>query len=74
VLNQLLWIGGSTQGARPKALVRYDRRSGIMNDTDAYADSAQGEAWLIKFLARGEPAEVCAIVKAVAANCERIKQ
>jgi serine/threonine-protein kinase HipA len=65
VLNQLLWIGGSPQGARPKALVRYDRCSGTMTkadaDNDADIDNAHGEAWLIKFPARGEHAEVCAI-------------
>lgn len=61
VLNELLMIGGSPQGARPKALVRYERGSGRMTvgGTDVY--TAPGEAWLIKFPARGEHAEVCAI-------------
>ena len=63
VLNGLLLIGGSPQGARPKALVQYQRGSGRMSAGDARIDAnrAPGEAWLIKFPARGEHAEACAI-------------
>ena len=60
VLNELILIGGSPQGARPKALVRYDRGRGRMTAGDDHS-AAQGEEWLIKFPARGEHAEACAI-------------
>ena len=59
VLNELLLIGGSPQGARPKALVRYERGSGRMSAGEA--EGMPGEDWLIKFPARGEHAEACAI-------------
>ena len=63
VLNELLLIGGSPQGARPKALVRYEHGSARMSAGEARvdADRAPGEDWLIKFPARGEHAEACAI-------------
>ena len=67
VLNELLLIGGSPQGARPKALVRYERGSGRMSAGEARIGAridpggAPGEDWLIKFPARGEHAEACAI-------------
>ena len=70
VLNQLVLIGGSPHGACPKALVTYERSSGRMSaggtpggtagGATAAADTP-GEPWLIKFPARGEHAEVCAI-------------
>ena len=59
VLNELLLIGGSPHGARPKALVHYERASARM--TAGGGDTAPGEPWLIKFPARGEHAEACAI-------------
>lgn len=56
-LKQLLVLGGSPQGARPKALVQYD--------ADASAVSTRGDApgtpWLVKFPGRHEHREVCAI-------------
>ncbi len=69
VLNQLVLIGGSPHGARPKALVNYERSSGRMSAGGTPGDTgggtaaadAPGEPWLIKFPARGEHAEVCAI-------------
>lgn len=74
VLNQLVLIGGSPHGARPKALVNYERSSGRMSAGGAGGGTpggtgvgraptadAPGEPWLIKFPARGEHAEVCAI-------------
>ena len=57
VLNELVLIGGSPQGARPKALVHYDRVAARMTS----GGGAQGEPWLIKFPSRGEHAEACAI-------------
>ncbi|MDI3441051.1 type II toxin-antitoxin system HipA family toxin [Erwinia sp. V90_4] len=65
-LQRLLQMGGSPQGARPKALLYRDPASGHFT-TSA---SAQLEAWLIKFPARQEHPEVCAI-EAVYAQCLR---
>lgn len=56
-LRKLALTGGSPQGARPKALVRYQQGSGQISTR---ADAA-GEAWLVKFQAQGEHKEVCAI-------------
>lgn len=58
-LRRLLALGGSPQGARPKALLRWDReRNTFAPDDDGIA---AGQPWLIKFPAQGEHAEVCAI-------------
>lgn len=59
VLNELVLIGGSPHGARPKALVNYERAKGRMSAGGG--DASPGEPWLIKFPARGEHAEACAI-------------
>ncbi len=56
-LLELVVTGGSPQGARPKALVGYDRASGQVSTLP----KAQGAPWLIKFQAQGEHKEVCAI-------------
>ncbi|KVE07128.1 type II toxin-antitoxin system HipA family toxin [Burkholderia anthina] len=66
-LHQLLQVGGSPQGARPKALVYRDPRSGVF----ATAAVAGFEAWLVKFPARQEHPEVCAI-EMVYAECLRM--
>jgi len=65
-LQRLLQMGGSPQGARPKALLYRDPASGHFTT----AAAAQLEAWLIKFPARQEHPEVCAI-EAVYAQCLR---
>ena len=65
-LQRLLLVGGSPQGARPKALVYRDPSDGIFT-TAAYPGF---EPWLIKFPAREEHPEVCAI-EMVYANCLR---
>jgi serine/threonine-protein kinase HipA len=68
VLRQLLLTGGSPQGARPKALVHFEAASGQVSTRS----SAAGLPWLIKFPARGEHREVCAIERlylALAADC-----
>jgi len=65
-LHRLLQVGGSPQGARPKALVYRDPRSGAFTT----AATAGFEAWLIKFPARQEHPEVCAI-EMVYAECLR---
>lgn len=65
-LNRLLLMGGSPQGARPKALLY--RHSGTGEFTTI---PAQGlEPWLIKFPARQEHPEVCA-VEMIYAQCLR---
>jgi serine/threonine-protein kinase HipA len=65
-LQRLLQMGGSPQGARPKALLYRDAASGVFTT----AAPAEYEAWLIKFPARQEHPEVCAI-EAVYAQCLR---
>ncbi|KWD07672.1 toxin HipA [Burkholderia ubonensis] len=66
-LQTLLRVGGSPQGARPKVLVYRDPRTG------AFTTAAMPgfEAWLIKFPAKEEHAEVCAI-EIVYAECLRM--
>lgn len=67
-LRRLLLVGGSPQGARPKALLRWHapshtRRAHFTADiplADAGAAPA-GQPWLVKFPAWGEHPEVCAI-------------
>lgn len=65
-LERLLQIGGSPQGARPKVLLY--REPG--NEAFSTAMSPDLEAWLIKFPARQEHPEVCAI-EAVYSECLR---
>jgi serine/threonine-protein kinase HipA len=62
VLQRLIMLGGSPQGARPKALVHYDPASGVMRTQGMGA----GEPWLIKFPARGEHKDACALEHAYA--------
>ncbi|MBX5575975.1 type II toxin-antitoxin system HipA family toxin [Pseudomonas aeruginosa] len=65
-LQQLLLMGGSPHGARPKALLYRDPAHGRFSTA-----AASGlEAWLVKFPAAGEHPEVCAI-EAVYAQCLR---
>ena len=65
-LQKLLQMGGSPQGARPKALLYRDPKNGAFSTA-----AAPGlQAWLVKFPARHEHAEVCAI-EAVYAQCLR---
>ncbi|MBA0177731.1 type II toxin-antitoxin system HipA family toxin [Pectobacterium carotovorum] len=65
-LQRLLQMGGSPQGARPKALLYRDP------EAKTFTTSAVSglEAWLFKFPARQEHPEVCAI-EAVYAQCLR---
>ncbi|MBB2497129.1 type II toxin-antitoxin system HipA family toxin [Aquipseudomonas ullengensis] len=65
-LQQLLLMGGSPHGARPKALLYRDLAHGRFSTA-----AAPGlEAWLVKFPAAREHPEVCAI-EAVYAQCLR---
>lgn len=65
-LQQLIVMGGSPQGARPKALLYRQP------DSDVFCTAAQpdAEAWLVKFPAQYEHPEVCAI-EFVYAECLR---
>ncbi|WP_150752320.1 HipA domain-containing protein, partial [Pseudomonas fluorescens] len=65
-LQRLLLVGGSPQGARPKALVYRDPETGVFTT----AVKPDHEAWLIKFPAREEHPEVCGI-EMVYADCLR---
>ncbi|HEY4712730.1 MAG TPA: type II toxin-antitoxin system HipA family toxin, partial [Aquirhabdus sp.] len=67
-LQQLVLIGGSPQGARPKALVQYDQNTGHISTHP----SSFGTPWLVKFPAKHEPAEVCVleyVYSEMARNC-----
>ena len=66
-LQRLLLVGGSPQGARPKALVYRDPQTGAFTT----AVTPGFEAWLVKFPAKDEHAEVCAI-EMVYAACLRM--
>lgn len=64
LLNQLVLLGGSPHGARPKVLIyRAD-------DRFSNQEFEQSEPWLVKFPAQNESAEVCAIEQ-VYAHCAR---
>lgn len=56
-LLALVLTGGSPQGARPKVLVHYEPDSGRISTLP----TADGVPWMVKFQARGEHKEVCAI-------------
>ncbi|MQA39699.1 type II toxin-antitoxin system HipA family toxin [Rugamonas aquatica] len=58
ILKQLVLLGGSPHGSRPKVLVRFDPASGQVSTLD---DAAGGEPWLVKFPAQNEHKEVCAV-------------
>ncbi|WP_346351800.1 HipA domain-containing protein [Oceanimonas sp. AH20CE76] len=66
-LQTLLLVGGSPQGARPKALVYRNP------ETNSFTTAVTPgfEAWLVKFPAKEEHAEVCAI-EMVYAECLRL--
>jgi serine/threonine-protein kinase HipA len=57
VLPELVRLGGSPHGARPKALVEYDPVSGRMG-THSFENSV---SWLVKFPGDNEDISVCAI-------------
>nr|WP_314629088.1 type II toxin-antitoxin system HipA family toxin [uncultured Noviherbaspirillum sp.] len=56
-LKQLVLVGGSPHGARPKALVRYDQQS----ESISTLVDAPGAPWLVKFPGAREHKEVSAI-------------
>ena len=66
-LREMLQLGGSPQGARPKVLVNYNASTGQidvahgMGVTGAASTAPDYAPWLIKFPARGEHWEMCAV-------------
>lgn len=54
---QLVLMGGSPHGARPKVLVNYELESGRLSSDP----KAEGMPWLIKFPAQNDHKEVCAV-------------
>lgn len=65
LLQQLIVIGGSPQGARPKALVYYDEQTQTMSTV---ATATESVPWLVKFPAQNEPKSVC-LLEALYADC-----
>lgn len=67
LLQRLLQVGGSPQGARPKALIYRNPQTATLTTV-----ATPGfEAWLIKFPAKDEHPEVCAI-EMVYTECLRL--
>lgn len=60
-LRQLLLTGGSPQGARPKVLLDYHPTQDSILPINASEARNGHEPWLVKFPARGEHPEVCAL-------------
>lgn len=58
ILAELIVIGGSPQGARPKALVLYDESTDFIT-TDSVSENPTATPWLIKFPAQSEHKSVC---------------
>jgi serine/threonine-protein kinase HipA len=58
-LQQLLRLGGSPQGARPKVLANFNPRTGVVSTGETLTGAAT--PWLIKFPAEREHKEVCAM-------------
>ena len=58
ILAELIVVGGSPQGARPKALVLYDKTSDFIT-TDLTSANPSATPWLIKFPAQTEHKSVC---------------
>jgi serine/threonine-protein kinase HipA len=58
-LKQLLRLGGSPQGARPKVLANFNARTGVVSTGEVSAGAAT--PWLIKFPAEREHKDVCAM-------------
>lgn len=58
ILAELIVIGGSPQGARPKALVLFDPHSQFIS-TDQTLTHPTATPWLVKFPAQSEPKSIC---------------
>ncbi len=57
LLRKLVLMGGSPQGARPKVLVHFDRKSNLMSNSEEDG----GCPMLVKFPAQHEHKEVCSV-------------
>lgn len=65
VLDELLRVGGSPHGARPKALVGLSSdRAGLIHGVDSLPEGY--EHWIVKFRAVGDPLDIGAIEHAYA--------
>ncbi len=58
ILAELIVIGGSPQGAKPKALVLFDPHSQFIS-TDQTLTHPTATPWLVKFPAQAEPKSIC---------------
>lgn len=58
ILSALIAVGGSPQGARPKALVLFDPVSQFVT-TDLATPDSSATPWLVKFPAQNEHKSVC---------------
>lgn len=68
ILNHLIVIGGSPQGARPKALVHYDADTQQISTSEPFANA---EPWLVKFPAHNEHKDVCNVEAVYATLAKR---
>ena len=71
VLDEIARAGGSPGGARPKALVYFNPKTGQMSTQAAHVQDA--EAWLVKFPASDDEADSCALealYALIAAECD----
>ncbi len=59
ILQELLIMGGSAQGARPKSLLYYDPQTEIISTQAQSKHQPNLQPWLIKFPAQGEDKSVC---------------
>lgn len=59
VLKEMVYLGGSPQGARPKVLAFFHPESNHLST----ASFKEGQPWLIKFPAQSETKESCAVEK-----------
>ncbi len=59
ILQELLIMGGSAQGARPKSLLYYDPKTEIISTQAQSKHQSNLQPWLIKFPAQGEDKSVC---------------
>ncbi|MEC5209074.1 serine/threonine-protein kinase HipA [Psychrobacter sp. PL15] len=70
ILVELIAVGGSPQGARPKALVLFDKDSKFIT-TDLNTLHPSATPWLIKFPAQNEHKSVC-LLEAIYADMAKL--
>ncbi|AMP12319.1 type II toxin-antitoxin system HipA family toxin [Collimonas pratensis] len=69
VLDELARAGGSPGGARPKAVVSYNPDNGQMSTQEGQV--ADGQPWLIKFPAKEDQSDSCALEELYARMARR---